>query len=390
MTFRKVLFWTHLISGCIAGVIILIMSVTGVLLTYEKQMIARADRGAFQSQPTPANLPRLDIDALLDQIEAQDPAALREANVVIRSNPAEPIELAIGREGSLYADPYSGHILGRSNPETRRTFQKITAWHRWLGVEGEGRATARAITGACNLAFLVLVVTGAYLWLPKLFTRQHLRPIVWFRGNLSAKARDFNWHNVFGVWAFVPLLIVVASGLPMSYSWANNLIYKLTGSELPEAGGPRRPPPQRGERPRNAAHAPRKPVRILLAQAVRQTPDWQSISFRPPSENARVTVFTIDAGNGGQPQKRGTLTLENESGLVRKWETFDSLSAGRQWRTWSRFAHTGEYYGIIGQTIAGLASFAGAMLVWTGISLSLRRFSAWRARRTRQPANALS
>ena len=47
------------------------------------------------------------------------------------------------------------------------------------------------------------------------------------------------------------------------------------------------------------------------------------------------------------------------------------------------FAHTGEVYGIVGQTAAGVASLGGAVLVYTGIALSLRRFAAWRRRQTR-------
>jgi hypothetical protein len=50
-----------------------------------------------------------------------------------------------------------------------------------------------------------------------------------------------------------------------------------------------------------------------------------------------------------------------------------------------RFVHTGEYYGMAGQAIAGIASLGGALLVWTGIALSYRRFRAWLARgRSRQ------
>ena len=51
---------------------------------------------------------------------------------------------------------------------------------------------------------------------------------------------------------------------------------------------------------------------------------------------------------------------------------------------WSRFVHTGEYYGIVGQTVAGVASAAGVMLVWTGVSLALRRFAAWNVRRRKR------
>jgi hypothetical protein len=44
--------------------------------------------------------------------------------------------------------------------------------------------------------------------------------------------------------------------------------------------------------------------------------------------------------------------------------------------------HTGEVYGLAGQTIAGLASLGGAFLVYNGLSLAWRRFYSWRGRRS--------
>ena len=40
---RTVFFWLHLALGVAAGAVILAMCVTGVLLTYEKQMVAWMD-----------------------------------------------------------------------------------------------------------------------------------------------------------------------------------------------------------------------------------------------------------------------------------------------------------------------------------------------------------
>ncbi|MBC7927004.1 MAG: PepSY domain-containing protein, partial [Bryobacteraceae bacterium] len=74
---------------------------------------------------------------------------------------------------------------------------------------------------------------------------------------------------------------------------------------------------------------------------------------------------------------------------VEKSETFESLDSGRRFRTWLRFVHTGEFYGLPGQTIAGIASAGAAVLVWTGISLSLSRFRAWRARKKTARAEVL-
>ncbi|MBZ5651294.1 MAG: hypothetical protein LAO18_12500 [Acidobacteriia bacterium] len=36
MAFRRVLFWVHLTAGCVAGLVILVMSVTGALLAYRR------------------------------------------------------------------------------------------------------------------------------------------------------------------------------------------------------------------------------------------------------------------------------------------------------------------------------------------------------------------
>jgi hypothetical protein len=44
---------------------------------------------------------------------------------------------------------------------------------------------------------------------------------------------------------------------------------------------------------------------------------------------------------------------------------------------------------LIGQTVAGIASFAGVMLVWTGLALSLHRFIAWIRRAAGKPDPAV-
>ena len=47
MKLRTLIFWPHLVAGITAGVVILVMSVTGVLLTYERQLIAWSDKRLF-------------------------------------------------------------------------------------------------------------------------------------------------------------------------------------------------------------------------------------------------------------------------------------------------------------------------------------------------------
>ena len=82
----------------------------------------------------------------------------------MRRDPAAPVALTIGQGVVAYADPYSGRLLGKGDAGVRAFFRSMTDWHRWLAASGEYRATGRAVTGASNLAFLFLVLSGAYLW----------------------------------------------------------------------------------------------------------------------------------------------------------------------------------------------------------------------------------
>jgi uncharacterized iron-regulated membrane protein len=115
-----------------------------------------------------------------------------------------------------------------------------------------------------------------------------------------------------------------------------------------------------------------------VAEAV---PGWRTIDMTLPAATDRRVDFRIDESFGGQPQSRTTLSINRHTGDIVGMTTFDDQNTGQRARSWLRFVHTGEYYGMIGQTIAGIASLAGAFLVYTGFALSIRRFYAWRGRR---------
>ena len=66
---RTVFFWIHLTAGLLAGVVVLVMSATGVLLAFEKQLVYYADTRNISLTPPPSATP-LPIDALLARVRA--------------------------------------------------------------------------------------------------------------------------------------------------------------------------------------------------------------------------------------------------------------------------------------------------------------------------------
>ena len=235
---RRVFFWLHLTAGVLAGVVILVMSVTGTLLMYERQMTTWAD--GYVLAPPPGS-PRLSVETLAARVrEARPESAV--TSITLRRDATAPAAFGLGRESNLFVDPYTGQILGEGSRRARAFFRAMTDWHRFLGAQGESRAAGRAVTGASNLVFLFIVLSGIYLWWPRT-GRPQVRPVVLFQGGLQGKARDFNWHNVIGLWSAVPLVFVVASALVISYPWAADLVYRATGSEPPARRGPQGPGP---------------------------------------------------------------------------------------------------------------------------------------------------
>ncbi len=421
MKIRTVFFWAHLIGGVTAGIVILIMSLTGALLTYERQLIEWSDR-AFRVAPS-AEAQRLPVQQLMDQVTATHPDIVPTA-VTVRAVREAPVTINAGQR-TVYVDPYSAEVIGEPTTDVRRWMSELRAWHRWLAIEGPNRPVARAITGWSNAIFLFIVLSGMYLWLPRRWSWQNVKAVAIFKAGLSSKARDFNWHNVIGIWSAVPLALVVATAMPISFLWASNLIYRAVGETPPQQGGgpggaagrgagPGAAPAASGENGAGreaargagpegrggrtggdesrarAAEGPRggqpgegqrqpQPVRLanldaLFARAERQVTDWRSINLRLPTAADAPLAFAVDQGNGGQPQLRSTLTLDAATGDVVRWETFGSQSLGRRLRSWSRFTHTGEAFGLLGQTIAGLVSAGGVVLVYTGLALAWRRF----------------
>jgi uncharacterized iron-regulated membrane protein len=370
---RSMVFWCHLVCGVFAGVVILIMSVTGVLLAYERQIMEWADTWRYDVAPTSgATVDRPSVELLLARVAEARPDITPTA-LTLHADPAAPAALALGRDAAIYLNPYSGAVLGDGSPGVRQFFRYVTDWHRWLGASDQHRTTGRAITGACNLAFLFLVVSGPYLWWPRTWTWRQVRNVTWFRRALPGKARDFNWHNVIGFWSAVPLFIIVLSAVVISYPWASNLVYRVVGEE-PQTRGPRGGSRGAAQDEGTIAALELGGLDLLWRRAERQVADWRRITLQLSSSSRQPASFTIDSGTGGQPQKRAALTLDRATGEVLAWEPFSSQTRGSRLRSWLRFAHTGEVFGLVGQTVAAILSAGSALLVWTGLALAWRRF----------------
>jgi uncharacterized iron-regulated membrane protein len=170
----------------------------------------------------------------------------------------------------------------------------------------------------------------------------------------------------------------------MSYRWANDLLYRLTGNEPPPpaTGGPSTARTSRpdGERRWNGGEATSLDLDALQTRAARQVPAWVAITLRLPQRASGPVAVVIQEPPTWHPSPRSVLTLDAATAEVVQWEPFREGNMGRTLRVLFRVLHTGEVGGVLGQLVAGLASAGGAVLVYTGIALAWRCYRAWTAR----------
>ena len=116
---RKVLFWLHLCAGVAAGAVILLMSATGVLLTYERQITEWAD--GHRVVPPAPEAARLGIEALAARVfEAR---GAWPSSIALRADRTAPAAFGFGRETTLFVDPYTGEVLGEGSRKARAFFR---------------------------------------------------------------------------------------------------------------------------------------------------------------------------------------------------------------------------------------------------------------------------
>lgn len=366
MQFRNIIFWLHLICGVTAGVIILIMSVTGSILAFEKQIVAFAERKVRIIEVAP-EATKLDLNSLLANAKKENSKA-QPSTITVYPDAKASVAVAFGREGTVYVNPYTGQVLGNES-SLHHFMDDVEVWHRWLGGREKYKPLGHNVKGVCNIIFLIMIISGFYLWWPRSWTANVLKTIMFFNPRLKGKARDWNWHNTIGFWCAPWLIIISLTGLIMSYQWANDLLFKMAGST---------PPPVQSQK-KDEAKGDEAPFEIgaldpILLLAMKQEPAWKSIVIHLPSKPSDNLNVTITTAKRLFPFMRSLLTVNLSTFEIVKYKPFSDESRGRKWRTIARYLHTGEAAGIVGQIVVFIAAIGASVLVWTGLWLSWRRF----------------
>ena len=229
---RRAFLLVHSWAGLIAGVYVLVISVTGAALVFRIDLQRASHPHLFTARTAGA---LADPVTIMESVSRAYPG--HNLSGVDAPTTARPTYLAYvttpGQFATVLIDPVSAEVLGEL-PENSlvRTLQDL---HYDLLA---GR-TGRTVNGLGAAAVLVMGITGACIWWPGRKT--------WRRGftiDFSRRGPWFWWemHRAIGVWSVLLILMWAITGMYFAFpSFARSLITSvspLTPNRVPASSAP--------------------------------------------------------------------------------------------------------------------------------------------------------
>jgi sulfite reductase (NADPH) flavoprotein alpha-component len=378
--FKKILFQIHWFVGITAGTLLMMVGVTGAMLSFSEDIIDAVNPGvlevARQAGPVldaPQLFARLQQIAPDSQIAGLSLTGDPDGSAQVHSVRVNFVPAPGEKRGELrYVDPYTGQLLPASQAQV--FFKQVEFLHRFLLLP---TATGKVIMGSTAMCLLFLALSGLYLRWP----RQALQWRAWFRLDFSLQGRSFLWHlhSMIGTWALLVYLISASSGVYWSFEWVKKGVDGLLGQTQmqPKQAAPKKAPGA-GKSAERAKPAAREPLQLEQVTRVWQAfnavePVYRRVFFRFPeraNEAVQVNYLDVDAPHD---QALNRLRINLETGAVSNRQLYRDKDAAGRLLSAAYPLHMGTYFGLPGRIIMTLGALCLPLFGITGWMLYLDR-----------------
>ena len=225
---RRINNWLHLWLGLVSGLIVFVVSLTGAIYTFQKEIKDFTESWRFVTVQQRSFVPP---SALLAEAQKHFPGRKPTGITYAPANQAAAVGFQSQVKGKrsfsvVFLNPYdAGFIEAKTLNAKFDFFDFILDGHRHLWLP---RKTGGLIVGIAVLVFVVLLITGLVMWWPKKWKRKHLKPAFKIKLDARPKRLNYDLHNVLGFYSLLVALVLALTGLVWSFDWVEKGVYWLS------------------------------------------------------------------------------------------------------------------------------------------------------------------
>lgn len=374
MNFRKVAYELHLWLGLTSGLIVVIVALTGCILSFEKEIQLKMHPERYRIHPVQQQ--KLSLAVLKKKADEALPEKLRTNRVEFFADADRSYmfrALKINNEAltfwdsyeyyyRVYINPYTGTILEVQNAKID-FFEVVLNLHRrlWLGEK-----IGAFLTGYATVIFLVVLCSGLILWLPRKIKRNMFKGKFLVKKTDNLKRLNYDLHNVLGFYSLLPLLLICYTAIVWNFKEVDKFIEKTLNGKSYTAH----------ERPVSIPKEGTDYDKVLttIEEKVNRTLSGKKkalISF-PKSENG---TYYAEITYGSNNYQNDQFYFDQYSGAILKSESYKhtTIGSGTALRKKNYDLHTGTILGTLGQFLYLGAVLIGASLPITGFLIYLNK-----------------
>ncbi len=357
---KKFFYKVHLTLGLTIGLILIVSGLSGSILSFEKEILRFINFNTYTILVP--NKEKIPIKNLLKIFKE------RKINVEISSISFSNIDsLSVYIKGKnkedkkeildYYINPYTSKILPKVKGEV--FFRTVESMHRRLLLKDFGKQ----VIGISSISFLILILSGVYLYLPRL--KRKLSKRSFFTLKSKGKYSLNKIHSLIGI-CFMPFyLFAVLTGLNWSYDWYNKTIYKLMDVDKPLRTIIKNLDDQNNYKLDEVSKAIQMFDSIILHK--------YKYSLVKIPKNGTIYSFLYMDENAKHRRERNKLVLDIKSKEVLKHERFENNTQKKQIMISMLTLHTGEYFGIIGQILMFVVALFLPFFFISGLFLYIKK-----------------
>ena len=377
---KSIAAWLHLWAGLATGLVVVLISITGCIQVFDEELFSLFHKNLVEVSETGPVKPVSELLLIAQKAEGKSKpinsfkiGGAEDSYVFsnFKVNKKKDITLSYFSQfkykDDIYINQYTGQVLGIVDSRYE-FFNVVEQLHRQLLLV---KPVGSVVVGACVLLFLLMLITGFMLWLPK--NLRQFKQNISVKWNAKFKRVNYDVHNSLGFYVLPLAIIIAVTGLTWSFKWWEKGLYNLFGSAEKVELTRKAPLITTPDTPANNLD------QIFYDMQQQVKGNYRVIGFNLPAKKEKVIMTYVYLKN----RTDGWRNMSYYYYDSRTGKLFDKLihankPLGLKWRNSNKDIHTGRIYGLPTQILAFLASLICASLPITG-------FLIWLGKRNKKP-----